>query len=360
MLNRRSPSKSILALLLGAFVLANVATIIAGGRSLLSSEECRGIGTHADQSNQGNVVGQAATTVNDCSGTQIDVRVWAWIEGTSHTRTEGEQNPDGRCFDLETDANAVTVAYKTGVYGIWQLGSSHSYTINSNTTNLSNKYLNLNAGQSPEEECESRPGEWIWLEEEELCSSDSPILIATGKGNSYTLTSAEQGVLFDIDGDGTAERVGWTAAETDVSFLAIDRDGDGFITSGRELFGNHTMLGATNGFDALRLMSLETNGGVTRAHVSSEDPLFEKLLLWTDRNHNGVSEPDELRPAASVLSDIGLGYEKHNRRDGSGNEFRFRGFAHVRTEPGRNAVKSPTEDRERQKHIYDVFFEVRR
>jgi hypothetical protein len=56
-----------------------------------------------------------------------------------------------------------------------------------------------------------------------------------------------------------------------------------------------------------------------RGSVSSDDPRFARLLLWTDRNHNGVSEPSELRPASELLSDIGLAYEEHKRRDGHGN-----------------------------------------
>jgi hypothetical protein len=87
------------------------------------------------------------------------------------------------------------------------------------------------------------------------------------------------------------ERVSWTEADSDVSFLAIDRDGDGKITSGKELFGNFTLPGVSNGFLALQGLAMQTNGGIERGSVSSDDPLYARLLLWNDMNHNGISEP---------------------------------------------------------------------
>ena len=58
---------------------------------------------------------------------------------------------------------------------------------------------------------------------------------------------------FDMDANGVAERVSWAGSGD--GFLAMDRDGDGKITSGRELFGSHTVMSdgrvATSGFQAL-------------------------------------------------------------------------------------------------------------
>jgi hypothetical protein len=82
---------------------------------------------------------------------------------------------------------------------------------------------------------------------------------------------------------------------------------------------------------ALSMMARETNGGVLRGSVSEEDPLYEKLLLWTDGNHNGISEPEEWRPARDLFSDIGVGYRRcPGGRDESGNLFLYRGWAHIR------------------------------
>ena len=56
---------------------------------------------------------------------------------------------------------------------------------------------------------------------------------------------------FDVDADGDLDEVAWTEAGTDVAFLALDRDGDGRISSGQELIGDRTVPGARNGVRAL-------------------------------------------------------------------------------------------------------------
>ncbi len=188
----------------------------------------------------------------------------------------------------------------------------------------------------------------------------TPILISLDKKSNYKLTSPADGVLFDIDGNGQVELLSWTEPDSDVAFLALDRDSDGAITSGKELFGNFTFKGVANGFVALRQTAMATNGGVKRGSVSSDDPVFAKLLLWSDSNHNGISEAWELRPASDLLSAVGLGYTPSARHDEFGNRFLFEGWGHLRTEPGRNSPRSAEEDRERSIPIWDVGFRIRR
>ena len=187
-------------------------------------------------------------------------------------------------------------------------------------------------------------------------SCSSAILIATGSDPFYRLTSVADGVRFDIDADSQAEQLSWTERGTPVAFLAIDRDGDGAITSGRELFGRHTRPGSANGFSALADINMDTNGAVARGSVNADDPLLAKLLLWTDANHNGTSERSELRPAGEAFSDIGLGYQPQHGSDLFGNRFIFEGWAHVRTAPGRNSAASAEEDVQRRRRIYSVCF----
>ena len=196
----------------------------------------------------------------------------------------------------------------------------------------------------------------IPLTPEERRSCASAILIATGSDPFYRLTSAADGVRFDIDADGTADRLAWTQANSSVAFLAIDRDEDGAVTSGKELFGRHTRPGSANGFSALSDMNMDTNGAVLQGSVNADDPLLAKLLLWTDANHNGTSERSELRPAGETFSDIGLGYQAQHGSDLFGNRFIFEGWAHVRTAPGRNSAASAEEDVQRRRRIYAVCF----
>lgn len=165
----------------------------------------------------------------------------------------------------------------------------------------------------------------------------SPILIDTGR-NGYKLTDVRGGVRFDLDADGIPEQVAWTHQDSDEAFLALDRNGNGRIDDGSELFGNNTPvypgvreLTAANGFDALGFLESPDYGRAAADNLlDANDEVFGRLLLWTDRNHNGVSEPDELQTvAAAGLVGIDTFYkEKARKRDQHGNEFRQKGTVH--------------------------------
>lgn len=76
---------------------------------------------------------------------------------------------------------------------------------------------------------------------------------------------------------------GWLDANS--GFLAIDRNGNGIIDNGTELFGSVN----EDGFSALRRLDSNNDG-----RIDSFDDLFYKLLVWQDKNQNGISEPDEV------------------------------------------------------------------
>jgi hypothetical protein len=322
----------------------------------------------------------ATTTQVGCMNTKT--LVWGGIVGHQFQCLSGEEWQTS-CYGTSEGANAH-VSLSASAYGLWQGRSAHAYSRPDAYETLPNKYVTLDGGHSDEEECEASGGYWYndgcysAPAEEQACidngghwngqscdlqdlspDPESPIIIATGSG-SYHLTSARAGVQFDINGDGMPEQVAWTQPNDEIAFLAIDLDGDGTVSSGRELFGNHTVPGVSNGFRALGQMAMSSNGGVQRGSVSSEDPVYERLLLWTDRNHNGISEPSELRPASELLADIGLGYETVGRRDKYGNLFRYQGWVHYRTAPGRNRASIGLEDVLRRRQVYDVYLALAR
>jgi hypothetical protein len=80
-----------------------------------------------------------------------------------------------------------------------------------------------------------------------------------------------------------------------------------------------------NGFRALAVYDKAANGGNGDGEISAPDAIFSSLKLWRDANHNGVSEPGELKtPGESGLGSIELDYKESKKQDEHGNWFRYR------------------------------------
>jgi hypothetical protein len=158
----------------------------------------------------------------------------------------------------------------------------------------------------------------------------TPVLVDVA-GNGFNLTNAANGVNFDLDSDGRPERLAWTVNQTDDAWLALDRNGDGAINNGTELFGNFTPqpeppFGTPkNGFNALVEYDQRSKGGNGDGLITEQDVVFGNLLLWQDRNHNGLSEINELQTFKQLgLSVIECAYKESKRQDQHRNQFRYR------------------------------------
>jgi len=129
---------------------------------------------------------------------------------------------------------------------------------------------------------------------------DSPLVLDLDN-DGVELSPVSHGVTFDLTGAGPL-RTAWVRGADD-ALLAVDRDGNGNIDSGAELFGEGTPLEgrmAADGFEALAALDRPEQGGNGNGLVDPGDLMFDQLVLWRDADHDGRSEAGELTSLASA------------------------------------------------------------
>ncbi|HEX3552102.1 MAG TPA: hypothetical protein VIA62_02610 [Thermoanaerobaculia bacterium] len=181
----------------------------------------------------------------------------------------------------------------------------------------------------------------------------TPILIDLDN-NGFHLIGLTDAVLFDLMATGIPRYYTWTKAGERDAFLCRDRNGNGRIDNGQELFGNATVLAdgsrASNGYEALRELDLRSHGGNEDGRLTADEPRFRELCVWIDTNHNGISDPGEVLSLAQAgVVELSYEYHESRRQDSYGNQFRYRSTAKLLNAAGKPHT-SPT---------YDVIFRSR-
>ncbi|MBF0425958.1 MAG: hypothetical protein HQL66_09100, partial [Magnetococcales bacterium] len=121
----------------------------------------------------------------------------------------------------------------------------------------------------------------------DFCSAgaaDPLVLDLSGRG--VQLTSMEQGVHFDVSGTGMPVQTAWMGAGNG---LLVIPDSHGKISSMQNVVSGVMVPGARSSIEALATFDANHDG-----RIDAQDPAFAHLQVWTDRNHDGLSTPDEL------------------------------------------------------------------
>lgn len=137
-------------------------------------------------------------------------------------------------------------------------------------------------------------------------------------GDGVETVSLDNGVYFDHDGNGFAEKTGWIGKDDGI--LVRDLNNNGQIDNGSELFGNQTILSngekAANGFEALADLDSNRDGV-----FDGDDEAFGEIKVWQDLNQNGVVDDGELKTLNEAgITSINLNYQNQTITDNNGNE----------------------------------------
>ena len=119
------------------------------------------------------------------------------------------------------------------------------------------------------------------------------------KWNGFQTTGVYQSVLFDIDGDGVKEQTSFVSGGD--AFLAYDKNGNGVIDNGKELFGDSN--GYEHGFSELSSYDDNHDG-----KIDISDRIYSDLQLFS-LDDKGQQQLNSL--GSSHIKSINLSYTDH-------------------------------------------------
>ena len=159
---------------------------------------------------------------------------------------------------------------------------------------------------------------WFGLDRDGIFYQYDPLALdLNGNGIETLAADGHAGAMFDHERLGIRTATGWVHSND--GLLVHDRDGDGKISDGSEIFGDNTPLKngqtAAHGFAALA--ELDDNGD---GKVDAADKTFSKLGVWRDLNHNGISEAGEIFALKDLrIQSLNLGYTQADKDLDNGN-----------------------------------------
>jgi len=156
---------------------------------------------------------------------------------------------------------------------------------------------------------------------------DPLALDLNGDGKIGISPAPNGGAYFDHNGDGVSHKSSWISKEDGI--LAYDRNGNGNIDDGSELFGNFTQIKdkdgnqrlAKDGYEALKEFDSNNDG-----LIDNKDDKFKDLKIWQDANSNGISDEGELKSLDELgIASLSLNHNEVNEDLGGGNTLSLKG-----------------------------------
>ncbi|MBF0421028.1 MAG: FG-GAP repeat protein, partial [Magnetococcales bacterium] len=119
-----------------------------------------------------------------------------------------------------------------------------------------------------------------------IATSLDPVVLDLN-GDGIDLVNTSHGVTFDMGLTGTPQQTGWVG--TGDALLALDSNHNGTIDNATELFSERMFDGLHSGMEALARFDSNMDN-----LINAHDSIYKELLVWQDRNQDGLSAPDEL------------------------------------------------------------------
>jgi len=209
----------------------------------------------------------------------------------------GEFSQSNQSAEVQTDSTPAQMADSA-------VGSDESSAANSSQENSSSASVTTFTVQNVEIKIEIRKVETSFkIDDVKMKKADPLVLDLNGDG--LDLTAAGEGAEFDIDGDGQSDTTGWVKG--DDALLVYDKNGNGKIDDGKELFGDQN--GASDGF--AELAKYDQNGDKS---INQKDSIYKALKLYRDLNGNGKIETGEVSNLASAgISAINLQFSRDSK-----------------------------------------------
>lgn len=112
-------------------------------------------------------------------------------------------------------------------------------------------------------------------------------------GDGVETTGATRSVAFDVDDSGFLKNTAWLG--NDDGFLIFDRNPNGQIDSGRELFSNGSVALDARGLAGMRWVDSNYDGQLTDA-----DPVWDELRVWHDADGDGQTDTGEVQQLSAL------------------------------------------------------------